>query len=63
MRAFRERYLASEPTFARLHLTDTQITVGEELAVTLDHKATRVKWSMSLLAGGALLVAAGLLVD
>jgi hypothetical protein len=63
VRAFRERYLASEPTFARLHLTDTQIAVGEELAVTLGRKATRVKWSMGLLAGGALLVAAGLLID
>jgi len=25
LRAFRERYLAAEPTFARLHLTDSQI--------------------------------------
>ena len=63
VRAFRERYLASEPTFARLHLADTQIAVGEELAVTLDRKASRVKWSMSFLAGGAVLVAVGVLVD
>ena len=63
VRAFRERYLASEPTFARLHLADTQIAVGEELGVTLDRKASRVKWSMSFLAGGAVLVAVGVLVD
>ena len=35
----------------------------EELAVTLDRKASRVKWSMSFLAGGAVLVAVGVLVD
>ena len=63
VRAFRERYLASEPTFARLHLTDSQIAAAEELAVTLDRKATRVKWAMALLAAAAMLVAVGLIVN
>ncbi len=63
VRKLRDRYLASEPKFARLHLLDTEIAISEEVAVTLDRKASRVKWSMSLLAGGALLVAIGLLVD
>lgn len=63
VRTFRERYLASEPTFARMHLTDTQIAVGRELAVTLDRKTTRIKRSMALIAAAGLLVAPGLLVD
>lgn len=62
LRAFRERYLASEPGFARLHLMDTQIAVSEELAVTLERKAFRVRLSMSFLAASSVLVAAGLLV-
>jgi len=63
LRIFRDRYLASEPSFARLHLTDSHIAAAEELAVTLDQKAARVKWSMTFLATAALLVAIGLVVD
>lgn len=63
LRIFRDRYLASEPGFARLHLTDSHIAAAEELAVTLDRKAARVKWSMALLATAAFLVAIGLVVD
>jgi len=62
VRAFRDRYLASEPTFARLHLTDTQIAATEELAATLERKGSRVKWSMTLLAAATLLAALGLVV-
>jgi hypothetical protein len=62
LRALRGRYLASEPAFARIHLTDTQIAVAEELAATLDRKALRVKLAMSFLAASSILVAAGLLV-
>lgn len=62
LRAFRERYLASEPAFTRLHLADTQIAVSQELAATLDLKALRVKLSMSFLATSSILVATGLLV-
>jgi hypothetical protein len=63
VRAYRDRYLASEPAFARLHLTDSQIAAAEELAETLDRKATRVKAAMVLLAAAAMLVAVGLVVD
>ena len=62
LRAFRDRYLASEPSFTRIHLADTQIAVAEELAATLERKAFRVKLSMSFLATSSILVATGLLV-
>lgn len=62
VRAFRDPYLASEPSFARLHLTDSQIAAVEEIAVTLNSKGTRVKWSMALLAIAAIFVAGGLVV-
>lgn len=63
VRAFRERYLAAEPIFTRLHLTDSQIAASEEWAATLERKANRLKSSMALLSGAALLVALGLVVE
>lgn len=63
LRTFRDRYLASEPTFARLHVADSQIATIEQIAATLDRKAVRLKWSMALLAAAALMVTVGLVVD
>jgi hypothetical protein len=63
LRAFRDRYLAAEPELARLRLADTQVSIAEELAVTLHRKASRLKAAMSFVAIAAMLVGLGLLVD
>ena len=63
LRAFRDRYLSSEPTFARLHLTDSLITTVERDAAILDRKADRLKVAMALLAAAACLVTVGSVID
>ena len=62
LRRLRDRYLAAEPAFARLHLSDSLITAVERDMVILDRKAARVKAATALLAAAACLVTVGLLV-
>ena len=63
LQALRDRYLAAEPSFARLRLLDTQIDMAEIMRGTVASKALRLKVSMAALAMAAVLTAAGSGID
>ena len=63
LRPFRDKYLASELEFAKIHLLDTQIGMADRRSETLASKAMRLKLAMLALALAVLLTAGGIGVD
>jgi hypothetical protein len=63
LRPFRDKYLAPELEFAKIHLLDTLIGMADRMSETLASKATRLKLAMLALALAVLLTAAGIGVD
>jgi hypothetical protein len=57
LRPLRNKYLAAEVPFAKLHLLDTKIEMTERNATTLAEKASRLRIAMVLLAVAVLLTA------
>ena len=63
LRPFRDRYLAAELEFTKVHLLDTQIGMADRMSRILASKAMRLKLAMVALASSVLLTAAGIGVD
>lgn len=61
MRRLRDRYLAADPEFTRLHVLDTQIEMEERTSRLLQRKSFRLKLSVIFLATAVLLLAGGIL--
>jgi hypothetical protein len=63
LRRLREKYLAAEEDFTRLHLLDTQIGMAETMAALLLSKARWLKAAMTSLAVAAAVIAVGPTVE
>jgi len=63
LRPFREKYLAAELEFTKIHLLDTQIGMAHRMSEILATKAMRLKLAMIALALAVLLTAVGIGVD
>jgi hypothetical protein len=63
VRKLRNLYLRAEPRFTELKLTDTMIGMVESIGRRLSQKAQRLKFSMTLLAVGAVFASAGLVIN
>ena len=60
LRPFRNKYLAAEPDFTKLHLLDTKIEMTERMSRILFRKALRLKVAMAFLVAAVLLTALAL---
>ena len=63
LRPFRDKYIAAELEFAKLHLLDTQIGMADRMSSILASKASRLKIAMIALALAVFLTAVGIGVD
>ncbi|HEY8115407.1 MAG TPA: hypothetical protein VIH70_03240 [Actinomycetota bacterium] len=63
LRPFRDKYLAAELEFTKIHLLDTQIGMADRMSGILASKAMRLKLAMIALALAVFLTAVGVVLD